>query len=157
MKNLRYTQLKKSNYINSYIASEPMQYDFHLLYLLLTIENIDINHWSNFCKTSSISCWSTSQIFINKNNGSIEIFDIYDLANKEELCLPKSPKITISAANFLQFMTSWSQLQKENPQDIIIAIDDIGYAYLTTDVRSIEKTSFLVSIKKSISGLFTSK
>ena len=151
--------ITKSNITNSYIATQPMTYDFHLLYLLLIQENgecrTSTKNWINFCKNSSIKCLATSQLFINKNNGYIELFSIYDLTNTDDLCLPKSPKFIMTAKNFMNFMMQRAQLYKQQSDNFFIVIDSQGHVHLTTDLQSIVKTSFFASLQKKLVSLFT--
>ena len=151
--------ITKSNITNSYIALQPMNYDFHLLYLLLIQENgecrTSTKSWINFCKNSSIKCIATSQLFIHKNSGYIELFSIYDLTNTEDLCLPKAPKFIMTSKNFINFMVQRSQLYKQQPDRFFIAIDGKGHVHLTTSLESIVTTSFFAGLHKKIMALFT--
>jgi hypothetical protein len=150
--------ITNSQITNSYIASQPMTYDFYLLYLLLTQENgecrTSTKNWINFCKSSSAKCLATSQLFINKNNGYIELYSIYDLTNTDDLCLPKAPKYIMTTKNFINFMVQKSQLYKERPHQFFIVIDTQGHTHLTTDLQSLTKTSFLGTLQKKLADLF---
>lgn len=148
----------KSKTTNSYCALQPMHYDIYLLYLLFIQENgecqTSTKSWINFCKNSSVKCLATSQLFINKNNGYIELFAIYDLTNTDDLCLPKSPKFVMTAKNFMNFMTQKSEIYKHQPSNFFIVIDEQGHAHLTTDLQSLIQTSFFGLLRKKLTSLF---
>jgi hypothetical protein len=163
--------IKKNPITRHYIPSEAISYDFYLLFLLSTESlsqaqsncakmaefNFKKNDGIFFYKTSSIKCLATQQLFLNKNNGYIEIFSIYDLMNTDQLDLPKSPKLIMTAKNFMNFMVQKSQIQKNQPQEFFIAIDEQGHAHITTDLQSINKKSFLQTLQKKIINLFWKK
>lgn len=148
----------KSKTTDSYLALQPMNYDMYLLYLLFIQENgecqTSTKSWINFCKNSSTKCLATSQLFINKNNGYIELFAIYDLTNTDDLCLPKSPKFVMTAKNFMNFMIQKSEIYKKKPSKFFIVIDEQGHAHLTTDLQSLVKTSFFGLLQKKLASLF---
>ncbi len=154
--------ITKDTITDSYIALQPMTYDFYLLYLLYTAHitptatHSKKNAGINFCQSSSIPCLTTSQLFINKNNGYIELFSIYDLTtNIDNLCLPKAPKFIMTTKNFMDFMVQKAQIEIEQPDQFFIVIDEQGHAHITTDLHFLVKTSFLASLQKKIAGLFT--
>ena len=159
--------IKKSSITHNYIASQPMSYDFYLLYLLATEilsqpsaqsdNQFKKNEGIDFYKHSSIACLVTSQLLLHKKNGFVELFAIYDLANTDDLCLPKSPKFIMTAKNFMNFMVQKNQLQKHQPRQFFIAIDGNGHAHLTTDLQSLEKKSFFASLHKKIVRYFFTK
>ena len=159
MKNIQSIVITKSSITDNYIASQPMNYDFYLLYLLLMQETrdaqISTKKLINFCKKSSTTCLATSQLFIHKNNGHIEIFSIYDLTKTDNLYLPKSPKFIMTAKNLMNFMVQKSKIFKQRPDLFFIVIDGQGHAQLTTDLQSIKKKSFLSSLHKKIADFFT--
>ncbi len=134
-----------------------MQSDFHILYLLLDDEKIDTYHWSNFAKNASLTCWTTSKIFINKNGKNIELFDVQDLINNEDLTLPKSPKFIMTTKNFVQFMGQIQKLQAYNYVQIYLAIDNDGKAHATTDLACITQKSFLSALTSKVKALFPIK
>jgi hypothetical protein len=157
----------KNQTTNSYIITQPLTYDFYLLYLLCT-ENLtplsgekqthhfEKNAGINFYKNSSMQCLATPQLFINKNNGYIELYSIYDLTNNpDDLCLPKSPKFIMTAKNFMQFMVKITQMHQQQPKKFFLVIDSQGHAHATTDLTSLEKTSFFASLQKKLSRLFS--
>jgi len=156
MKQLRHATLIKSSYTSDYICIDPMPYDLHLLFLLLTAENSNNQSLIQFCK-SSTSCWTTAQIFMHKKGTSIELFDVYDLANMQDLCLPQSPKFVFSSSNFVELLTSWSNLYKAKPEKILLVLDEQNYAHLVTDLNQIIKKTFFGSIQKSVAQFFGSK
>lgn len=152
--------------IESYIAVQPMTYDFYLLFLLCTQSScakapadkepqISAKSWIQFSKSSSVKCLVTSHLFINKNNGYIELFSMYDLTNTDDLCLPKAPKYIMTTKNFINFMIQRSQIYKQKPDQFFIAIDDQGHAHLTTDLQSLKKVSFLSTLQKKLAGIFS--
>ncbi len=157
----------KNQTTNSYMISQPLTYDFYLLYLLCTetltpasyetqTHHFEKNVGINFCKNSSMQCLATPQLFINKNNGYIELFSIYDLTNNpDDLCLPKSPKFIMTAKNFMQFMVKIAQIHQLQPKKFFLVIDSQGHAHVTTDLTSLEKTSFFASLQKKLSRLFS--
>jgi len=150
--------VSKSKITNMYIVSQPMTYDFYLLYLLFTEQfptNLDKNTGVEFCKNSSIKSLATSLLFIHKNHGHIEIFSAYDIKNTENLALPKSPKFIMTAKNFMNFMIQKSHFQKTQPAQLFIVIDNLGHAHLTTDLNSLQKTSFFELLRKKLARLFT--
>jgi hypothetical protein len=154
--------ITKSPITNDYIASQTMNYDFYLLYLLFTQSLPEIqatnkfkkNAGIDFCKNSSIKSLATSQLFIHKNNGHIELFSIYDLANTDDLCLPKSPKFIMTAKNFMNFMIQKNQICKLQPNKLFIALDECGHAHLTTDLQTLTKKSFFAMLQKNLASLF---
>ena len=154
---LRHIVIKKSNYTDLYICNQPMQSDFHLLYLLFDDEKVDAHHWSNFAKNSSLTCWTTSKIFINKNGKNIDLFDIQDLINNDDLALPKKPNFTMTTKNFVQFMTQIQKLQEYNSAQIYIAIDNDGNAHATTDLALITTKTFFGTLTSKIKDLFRIK
>ncbi len=150
----------------SYTASQPMSYDFYLLFLLFTQSSCakapadkepqtSAKSWIQFCKSSSIKCLATSQLFIHKNNGYIELFSIYDLTNTDDLCLPKSPKYIMTTKNFINFMIQKSQIYKQRPPQFFIVIDAQGHAHATTDLDSLKKLSFFGALQKTLAGIFS--
>ncbi len=147
--------------IKSYIASQPMSYDLYLLYLLITQENgecrTSTKSWIQFCKNSSVKCLATSQLFINKNNGYIELYSMHDLTNTDDLCLPKSPKYIMTTKNFINLIIQKSQIYKQLPSQFFIIIDAQGHAHATTDLESINKVSFLGILQKKLVGLFSKR
>ncbi|MBP6870026.1 hypothetical protein KBC04_04035 [Candidatus Babeliales bacterium] len=174
MNSFNFITITKSKITQKYICAQAMDYDFYLLYLLFTetlspasldqqnqpgeesrsYGNFQKNNGIDFCKDSSVKCLATSQLFMNKNNGHIELFANYDLMNTEDLCLPKSPKFIMTAKNFIHFMMQKSQLLKQQPHQLFIVIDKQGHAHLTTDLQSITKVSFFSTIQKKLAGLF---
>ena len=149
MTSIRHIVIKKSNFTDLYVCARPMQSDFHALYLLFDEEKVAANHWANFAKNTSLTCWTTSKMFINKNGKNIELFDVQDLINNDDLTLPKSPKFTVTAKNFTQFMGQIQKLQEYHSAQIYLAIDSDGYAHATIDLAAIKKQTFL--------GILTSK
>lgn len=151
--------IKKSSLTGNYIVPQAMNYDFYLLYLLVTQANgesqTSAKNWVNFCKRSSLKCITTSQLFINKNNGYIELFSIYDLASTDDLCLPKSPQFIMTAKNFMNFMVQKSHIYQQQPNQFFIAIDSQGHAHLTTNLQTITKVSFLKSLHNKIMSFFS--
>ena len=136
-----------------------MTYDFYFLFLLATQEmhnsQTSIKKYVDSCKNSSIPCMVTQQLFINKHNGYVELYSIYDLANTDELCLPKSPKLIMTAKNFMNFMMQKNQILQQQPDQFFIAIDSQGHAHLTTDLQSITKKSFFGMLQQKLSTFFT--
>ena len=153
MKNLRHIVIKKSNFTDLYVCAQPMQSDFHALYLVFDQEKVAANHWSNFIKNASLTCWTTSKVFINKNGRNIELFDVQDLINNEDLALPKTPKFTLTAKNFVQFMGQIQKLQQYNSAQIYLAIDSEGCAHATTDLASIKAQTFFGSLTSKFKTL----
>ncbi|MBV8661379.1 MAG: hypothetical protein JO129_04510 [Candidatus Dependentiae bacterium] len=157
--------ITKNKTTNRYITSQSMTYDFYLLYLLST-ETLSKPSLNNQCsknagidfyKNSSEPCIVTQQLFINKHNGYVELYSMYDLANTDDLCLPKSPKFIMTAKNFMNFMMQKNQISLQQPDQFFIAIDSQGHAHLTTDLQSIIKKSFLMILQQKITGLFKKK
>lgn len=169
MNSIQYITITKSPITQKYICKDQIHYDFYLLYLLSTASFLPTNlHEAdgrnennfqktsgiNFCKNSSISCLVTSQLFMHKNNGYIELFASYDLINNEDLSLPKSPKFIMTAKNFIKFMMQKKQLEKEQPEKFFIIIDKQGHAHITQTLELITKISIFSVLTKKISSFF---
>ena len=157
MTQLRHIILHKSLSTNLYTSSEPMNHDFYLLSLL--VEN-DIKNYENlitFSKNSSITCWTTDQLFMNKNGKNIELFSVHDLANNEELHLPKTAKFTISKTNFMQCVVNIKKLHEQAITRIYIVIDEQDYVHVTHDLALIKKYDFFSSLLSSIKSFFIRK
>lgn len=168
MNNPNYITIIKSSITEQYLCNEPIPHEFYLLYLLFTEtlppislelgqlseHHVQKNNGIDFCKNSMAKCLVTSQLFIHKHNGYIEIFSNYDLKNTDDLCLPKSPKLTMTAKNFINFMIQKNQYNKQKPKTLFIIIDHQGHAHLTTNLESINKVSFLTIIQKKLARFF---
>lgn len=170
MNEIQYVTIVKSTITQKYMCAEPINYDFYLLYLLFTqtftpttvpsetdptnTNNFQKNSGINFCKSSSTSCLATSQLFMHKNHGYIELFASYDLLNNEDLSLPRSPKFIMTAKNFMNFMMQKRQLQKQQPEKVFIIIDKQGHAHLTTTLELMTKISLLSMLQKKLASFF---
>lgn len=149
--------IKYNQATNSYIPTEPISYDFYLLYLLLqdaTSSDIfaDLQHWIN---NSSMQCLATCRLFLHKNKRHVELFAIYDLIDTENLCLPKSPQLIISMQQCIDFIKQASSMHSRSTQQFFIAIDDQHNVHLTDNLQSIIKKSFWQSMSKRMIGLFS--
>lgn len=154
---LQHTTFNKSLSSNLYTSSERLHHDFYLLSLLV---NNDIKNLENlilFTKNSSIYCWTTNELFMNKHGKNIELFSVHNLANNEELHLPKVAKFTISNKNFIQCIMSIKNLHEQAVTKMYIAIDEQGSVYITHDLASIKKYDFFSSLKCSITSFFIKK
>jgi hypothetical protein len=134
-----------------------MNQDFYLLSLLVENDIKNLENLINFIKSSSIHCWTTDQLFMNKHGKNIELFSVSNLINNEELCLPKSAKFTISRRNFMQCIMNIKKLHDQTITKIYIAIDEQGSIYITHDLASIKKYDFLSSLLSSIKNFFIRK
>lgn len=157
MNQLRQITLNKNFSTHLYTSSEPMLHDFYLISLLLNNYEINHPHFINFYKNSSITCWTTDQLFMNKNGKNIELFSVHDLANNEELCLPKTAKFTISTTNFMQCVISIKKLHEQAVAKMYIVIDEQDYVHVTHDLASVKKYDFLSLLLSSIKTFFIRK
>lgn len=146
--------LQKSNVTGLYRASQTITYDFHLLLLLLDEQMATKNDCIEFYKNSSIPCWTTDQVFLNKNGKNIDLFDIHDLTHNKDLSLPKSPKFMISTKNFGQLIIQWKKLYIQSPDKLFLVIDQQEIVHLTTDLATINQITFLNSLRAKFNNLF---
>lgn len=168
--------IKYNPIIKRYVATQPMSYDFYLLYALFMQSSCapdptksylgrgladkesqnSTKSWIQFCKTSSTSSVATTQLFIHKNNGYIELFSMYDMIpTSDDLALPKAPKYIMTSKNFMNFMVQRSQIYKQRPDQFFIVIDAQGHAHLTTNLQTLHKVSFFGALQKRLASLFS--
>jgi len=161
LKEIQSIHIKKSLLTNNYNAQEPMNHSMYLLYTLMTQEidtyEMSVKSWIDFCKNSSIKCKMTSQLFIHKHHGNIEIYSLYDLTDQQDLCLPENPQLVLTSKNFIQFMIQKNHIYSLQSTDFFIAIDDQEYAHAVTNLDSLKKTSWLQSLYHRITGLTNRK
>jgi len=150
MTHVRSITLHKSIVTNTYIVTQAMTQEFYLLYLLVIQHDNSGKSLELFIKKSSVTSCITQHLFINKKGNTVELFDVHDLAQRDGLCLPAQAVISIPFHNFVKFIASKQQLILQNSQSIIIAVDDSGYIYATTDLQTIQQkplyTRFLLNI-----------
>jgi len=146
--------LQKSNISRLYRSPQAITYDFHLLLLLLDEQMATKNDCIDFYKNSSNSCWTTDQVFLNKNGKNIELFDVHDLIHNKDLSLPKSPKFTLSIKNFGQLIIQWKKFYYQSPDNLFLVIDHQQTVHLTTDLASINPITFFSLLRTKINNLF---
>lgn len=146
--------LQKSNVTGLYRSPQAITYDFHLLLLLLDEQIATKNDCIDFYKNSSILCWTTDQVFLNKNGKNIELFDIHDLIDNKDLSLPKSPKFVLSIKNFGQMIMQWKKLYTQRPETLFLVIDHQKIVHLTTDLATINPLTFFSLLRTKFNNLF---
>lgn len=148
--------LQKSNITRLYRSPQAITYDFHLLLLLLDEQMATKNDCIDFYKNSSILCWTTGQIFLNKNGKNIELFDVHDLIQNKDLSLPKSPKFMISTKNFGQLIMQWKKLYIKSPDKLFLVIDQQQIVHLTIDLATTNQVTFFGLLRIKFNDLFVS-
>lgn len=154
---LQHSIMVKNPSTDNYKASQPMVHNFYLLSLLLDNCANNIKYLISFYKNSSISCWTTDQLFLNKNGKNIELFSVHDLARNENLCLPKVSKFILSKKNFINCIMQIQKLHKQAASKIYIAVDELGTVHITDDLASIKKYDFFSLLLSSIKTFFIKK
>lgn len=152
---MKYILLTKNNTTDNYTTSESMHHDFYLLSLLVNSDQTSIEQLLTFYKNSWLQCWTTNQLFFHKQGKNIELFNVYDIATNDELCLPAIGKLVLSKKNFMQCLFHIKKMHEQKISQIYIAIDERNYVYITTDLASIKKYNFLHIVIDSIRKIFS--